>query len=48
MDNLKAALADLSARGVPIAVRTETSNRRMAAINDTEGNLVFLHQRRTG
>jgi len=43
---LDAALAALKERGTPIVQQLETPNCRMAAINDSEGNLVFLHQRK--
>lgn len=44
--DLDAALAALKERDVPIVQQLETPNCRMAAINDSEGNLVFLHRRK--
>ncbi|HEY0384144.1 MAG TPA: VOC family protein [Candidatus Elarobacter sp.] len=46
VDNLDAAVAAVEARGIPIVMRTETPVCFMAAINDTEGNLVVLHKRK--
>ncbi len=46
VDDLDAALAALKSRGISVAMELETPNCRMAAINDTEGNLVFLHKRK--
>jgi uncharacterized protein YndB with AHSA1/START domain/predicted enzyme related to lactoylglutathione lyase len=46
VDDLYAAVSTLKARGIPIAMEFETPNCRMAAINDTEGNSVFLHKRK--
>ena len=43
-----AAVASLKARGIPIVREIETPNCRMAMIEDTEGNLVTLHERKTG
>ncbi|HVN68720.1 MAG TPA: SRPBCC domain-containing protein [Candidatus Binatia bacterium] len=45
VDDLGAALAELEARGIPVVREFTTPNCRMAAIGDTEGNLVFLHKR---
>jgi uncharacterized protein YndB with AHSA1/START domain/predicted enzyme related to lactoylglutathione lyase len=45
VDDLDAATASLKARGIPIIMETGTPNCRMAAINDTEGNTIFLHKR---
>jgi uncharacterized protein YndB with AHSA1/START domain/predicted enzyme related to lactoylglutathione lyase len=47
VDDLDAALANVKSRGISIAMEFETPNCRMAAIGDTEGNLVFLHKRKT-
>lgn len=47
VDDLDAAVADLKVRGIPIVMELETPNCRMAMINDSEGNSVFLHKRKT-
>jgi len=44
--DLDRAVATLKSRGVALAMQMETPNCRMAAVNDTEGNLVFLHERK--
>jgi predicted enzyme related to lactoylglutathione lyase len=44
--DLDEAVAALKARGVEIAKSAETPNCRMAMIHDTEGNCVFLHERK--
>ena len=44
--DLDAAVAALEARGIPILMSTDTPVCRMAMINDTEGNMVTLHQRK--
>ena len=41
------AVATLKARGIPIVREIETPNCRMAMINDSEGNLLTLHERKT-
>ncbi len=46
VEDVDAAVADLEARGVAVVMRNETPVCRMAMINDTEGNLVTLHQRK--
>lgn len=46
VDDLDAAVSAAKARGVEIVMDFETPNCRMAAINDTEGNAVFLHKRK--
>lgn len=46
VDDVDAAVAALKARDIPIVMQTETPNCFMAAINDTEGNFVFLHARK--
>jgi predicted enzyme related to lactoylglutathione lyase len=48
VDDLDAAVAAVEARGIPIVMRNETPVCVMAAINDTEGNLVVLHKRKPG
>lgn len=45
VDDLDAATAAVKSRGAPVAMELETPNCRMAAVGDSEGNLVFLHQR---
>lgn len=45
--DLDQAVAALKSRGISAAMQFETPNCAMAAIHDTEGNLVFLHQRKT-
>jgi predicted enzyme related to lactoylglutathione lyase len=37
----------VKAKGVTIAMQNETPNCRMAMFSDSEGNSVFLHQRKT-
>jgi uncharacterized protein YndB with AHSA1/START domain/predicted enzyme related to lactoylglutathione lyase len=44
--DLDAAVATLKARGVPIALELQLANCRMAGFADTEGNSVFLHERK--
>ena len=46
VDNFDEAVATLKARGTPIAMEFETPNCRMAVVADTEGNSIFLHDRR--
>lgn len=45
VDDLDAAVAAVKARGLPLVMELQTPNCRMAAIEDTEGNTVFLHKR---
>ena len=45
VDDLDAAIAAVTARGISVHQR-ETPHCRMAMINDTEGNSVFLHKRK--
>ena len=47
VDDLDAAVAALKARGIPVINEIETPVCRMAMINDTEGNMVTLHKRKT-
>jgi predicted enzyme related to lactoylglutathione lyase len=47
VDDIDIALAALKARNIPILMQRETPVCRMAMINDTEGNLVTLHKRKT-
>ncbi|HEY6327437.1 MAG TPA: SRPBCC domain-containing protein [Candidatus Cybelea sp.] len=46
VEALDGAIAALKSHGISVAMQLETPNCRMAAINDTEGNLVFLHKRK--
>ena len=46
VDDFDAAVASLNARGIPIIMQTETPVCFMAAIHDTEGNMVTLHKRK--
>ena len=47
VDDLAAAVAELKAKGIPVLMENETPVCRMAMIQDTEGNCVFLHKRKT-
>jgi len=47
VDDLKAAVAAVKERGVPVLMEHETPVCFMAMINDTEGNSVVLHKRKT-
>jgi predicted enzyme related to lactoylglutathione lyase len=47
VDDLEAAVAALKARGIPVIMERETPVCFMAMINDTEGNMVTLHKRKT-
>jgi predicted enzyme related to lactoylglutathione lyase len=44
--DLGATIAMLQERGFPIVAQLETPNCTMAAINDTEGNTLFLHKKK--
>ncbi len=46
VDDLDAALESVKARGISIIMQNETPNCRMATFHDSEGNSVFLHQRK--
>lgn len=48
VDDLEAAVAALEAKGVTVLQRFDTPVCKMAIVNDTEGNGVVLHQRKTG
>lgn len=48
VDNFDEAVAAVKALGLPILMENETPVCRMAMINDTEGNMVTLHHRKTG
>ena len=45
VDDLDLAVSDLRAKGIEIVTQFQTPNCRMAGIADSEGNMVFLHQR---
>jgi predicted enzyme related to lactoylglutathione lyase len=47
VDDLDAAVETVKARGVEILMQRESPNCRMAMFSDSEGNSVFLHQRKT-
>ncbi len=47
VDDVDAAVAAVEAHGVAVLMRNETPVCRMAMINDTEGNIVTLHERKT-
>ncbi|HLI96862.1 MAG TPA: VOC family protein [Candidatus Baltobacteraceae bacterium] len=47
VDDLGTAVETVKARGVTIVMQNETPNCRMAMFNDSEGNSVFLHERKT-
>lgn len=46
VDDLDAAVATFKERGIPIVMEIDLPHCRMAAINDSEGNSVFLHKRK--
>ena len=46
VDDLDAAVAQLAARDIAVRFQTETPFCRLAMINDSEGNIVTLHQRK--
>ncbi len=46
VDDLDAAVAALKERAIPIVMEIDLPHCRMAAINDSEGNSVFLHKRK--
>ncbi len=46
VDDLDEAVGAIKARGIPIVMESETPNCFIAAIEDTEGNSVFLHKRK--
>ncbi|MBV8749878.1 MAG: VOC family protein [Candidatus Eremiobacteraeota bacterium] len=47
VDDLDVAKRNLADRNIPIAAEFATPVCRMAGITDSEGNLVFLHERTT-
>lgn len=47
VDDFDAAVAALKARGMPPQMELETPVCRMAVIADTEGNSIFLHDRKS-
>jgi len=46
VDDLDAAVAAVKDRGIAVLMEHESPVCRMAMINDTEGNMVTLHQRK--
>ena len=46
VDDLATAVAAVKARGIPVIMERDTAVCSMAMINDTEGNMVTLHQRK--
>jgi uncharacterized protein YndB with AHSA1/START domain/predicted enzyme related to lactoylglutathione lyase len=44
--DLDAAVANLEQRGIAIRYRNETPNCRLAMIDDSEGNIITLHERK--
>ena len=48
VDDIEAAKEAVAALGLPIVFEFETPRCRMAGINDSEGNTIFLHQRKSG
>ncbi len=44
--DVDAAVATVKARNIPIVMQTETPFCKMAAVHDTEGNMVTMHQRK--
>jgi uncharacterized protein len=47
VDDLDAAVSAVKARGIPVLMERETPVCSMAMINDTEGNIVTLHERKS-
>lgn len=48
VEDFDGALADLKKKNIPILMQHETPVCFMAMIQDTEGNLVTLHKRKSG
>jgi predicted enzyme related to lactoylglutathione lyase len=48
VDDLDGAVANLATRDIAVHYRTETPLCHMAMIFDTEGNIITLHQRKSG
>ncbi len=46
VDDLDAAVSAVKGLDVPVLMQRETPNCFLAMINDTEGNVVTLHQRK--
>lgn len=46
VDDLNASIERVEARGITILMRNETSNCFLAMFLDSEGNSIFLHQRK--
>ena len=47
VDDLDAAVESMKARGIPVIMERESPVCRMAMINDTEGNMITLHKRKS-
>ncbi|MBV8281558.1 MAG: VOC family protein [Candidatus Eremiobacteraeota bacterium] len=47
VDDLDAAVESIKARGIPVIMEREGPVCRMAMINDTEGNMITLHKRKS-
>jgi predicted enzyme related to lactoylglutathione lyase len=47
VDDLDAAVAAMSDRGIPILMQHETPNCFLAMIHDSEGNTITFHKRKT-
>jgi predicted enzyme related to lactoylglutathione lyase len=47
VEDLDSAVETVKARGVEVVMQRESPVCRMAMFNDSEGNSVFLHQRKT-
>ncbi len=47
VNDFDAAVAAVKARGLPVIMQHETPNCFMAMVNDSEGNIVTLHKRKT-
>ena len=47
VDDFNAAVAALKARGIPVVMELDLAHCRMAMVNDTEGNILTLHQRKS-
>jgi predicted enzyme related to lactoylglutathione lyase len=47
VDDFDGAVTNLKGRGIPIIMQSDTPNCVMAMINDSEGNMVTLHKRKS-
>ena len=47
VDDLDAAVSWLKASGIAVVMERETPNCFMAVVNDSEGNSVFMHKRKS-